>query len=141
MLELAGMAGYKHNPKLITGVGLAAHIGLGQNWNTIRLSLQGIGVRGFAQWEWNYGIAAYAGYERQYKEISGWQMAPGDANNTMQPTTHNTKQYSEAVLVGLSKQYRLNNSWNGAVQLLYDVWWRDKGLRSPIVLRFVTSKQ
>lgn len=141
MLELAGMAGYKHTPKLITGIGISANIGLGQNWNNIRLNLQGIGIRTYASWEWQYGIAAYAGYERQYKQISGWQLNKEINTTDIQPTTHNTRQYSESVLLGLSKRYRMNREWDGAVQLLYDVWWQDKGLRSPIVLRFVTSKK
>lgn len=142
ILEFAGTAGYKHTPKLTTGIGIAANIGLGQNWNNIRLSMQGIGARAYAQWEGQYGIAAYAGYERMYKQIGNWQMdKQADALTGIRPTPHNNRTYSEAVLIGLSKRYRMNNQWNGAVQVLYDIWWKDKGLRSPVVLRFVTSKK
>lgn len=139
-LELAGMVGYKHSPKLTTGVGMAANIGLGQNWNNIRFSLHGIGCRFFASWEWQYGIAAYAGYERQWKQIGNWQLNNEVNNTAMQPTPHHTARYSETVLLGISKRYRINNKWNGAVQLLCDVWWKEKGMRTPLMVRLVTTK-
>ena len=54
------------------------------------------------------------------------------------PSTHNTATWNEAILLGLSKSYKINSKWNGAIQVLWDVWWREKGMRSPIILRFAT---
>ncbi|MEC3880224.1 hypothetical protein [Parapedobacter sp. 10938] len=140
VLELAVMTGYKHSPRLTSGIGIAANIGLGQDWNNINISLQGIGFRTFIQWEWKFGVGAYAGYERLYRRVGNWNMNPEQETIQLQPTPHHNDRYSEAVLIGLTKQYRLNSKWNGAVQVLYDVWWQDKGARSPFILRFVTSK-
>lgn len=142
LLELAAMAGFKHTPNLSYGVGIATSIGLGQNWNNIRFSFEGLGLRSYAQWQWKYGFGAYAGYERVYKKAAFItdQQQPNTELQSL-ATAHNTATYSESVLIGLTKRYKLNSKWDGSMQLLYDVWWKEKGLRSPIVLRFATLKK
>lgn len=139
MMQLSAMAGFKHTPKLTYGAGIATSIGLGQNWNNIKFSLQGIGIRTFASWQWQYGIGAYTGYERMFRQTAFISNAK-ETIPALELNTHNTKNYTEAVLIGLTKSYRINHKWNGSLQLLYDVWWRDKGLRSPIQLRLATMK-
>ncbi len=140
MLQLSAMAGFKHTPKFTYGLGLATSIGLGQNWNNIRFSFEGLGLRSFASWQWQYGIGAYAGYERMYRKAvfinKGSESIPAVELNP-----HNSKTYTDAILIGLTKSYRINEKWNGSIQVLYDVWWKEKGLRSPIQLRFATMKK
>lgn len=139
MLQASIMAGFRHTPKLSYGVGIATSIGLGQNWNNLKLSFQGLGLRTYASWQLIYGVGLYAGYERMYK-----QAAFIDTKQVMQeliPTTHNTGAYYESILAGLTKTYNINNKWNGSLQVLYDVWWKEKGLRSPIVLRIASIKK
>ncbi len=132
------MVGFKHTPKLIYGVGMAASIGLGQSWQDIHLSFQGIGYRTFATWEWQYGIGVYAGYERMYKAFVFTQNT-GSAATDITTTPHDTPNYDESLLIGLTKSYHMNSKYNGAIQVLYDVWWQQKGLNSPIVVRFITT--
>lgn len=138
MFQFSAMAGFKHTPRLTYGLGLATSIGLGQNWNNIRFSFQGIGVRTFAEWKWIYGIGAYAGYERMYKHEAFTKAKEALPKNEL--NKHNKTNYNESVLIGLTKSYKVNDKWNGSIQLLYDIWWQDKGLRSPVVLRFTTMK-
>lgn len=138
-LTLSAGAAYRQTPKLSIGLALAADIGLGQNWNSIRFSFEGLGARSFITWQWQYGIGLYGGYERTWKE-SAFKNKPEQTNPSapvIEPSVHNKDNYSEAVVLGLTKRYRINSKWNGSIQVLYDVWWQDKGLRSPIVLRFV----
>jgi hypothetical protein len=138
MLEASAMAGFKHTPRLTYGLGIATNIGLGQGWDKVKISFEGIGLRSFVSWEWQYGIGAYAGYERMYKKVVFTNtLTPG--SETITSSVHSTDEYSESVLVGLTKSYHINDRYNGAIQLLYDIWWREKGLRSPIVLRFSTK--
>jgi hypothetical protein len=138
MLQGAAMVGFRHTPKLSYGIGTALSIGLGQDWNHIHFSFEGIGLRSYLQYQLIYGIGLYGGYERTYK-----QEVFTTSNETTQPqiptTTHNTSNYNESLLLGLTKNYRMNSKWNGQIQVMYDAWWKDKGLRSPIVLRFATS--
>jgi len=137
LLTLSASAAYRHTAKLSTGLGLAGDIGLGENWSSIRFSFECIGVRTFINWELIYGVGLYGGYERTYKQYVF--KADQDALVFDNSSVHNTRNYHEAVLLGLTKKYKINSKWNGAVQLLYDVWWSEKGLRSPLILRFVNT--
>lgn len=139
ILSLSAGLAYRQTPKLSAGIGIAGDIGLGQNWSAIKVTFQGIGLRAFITWKLQYGIGAYGGYERVFKQYAFKDN--GDKLTTvLQSSVHSTDKYSESVLLGLTKKYKINSKWNGAVQVLFDVWWRDKGLRSPIVLRFQNSK-
>jgi hypothetical protein len=137
ILQVSAMAGYRQSPKLTYGLGLVEATGLGQSWTNLHLSFQGLGLRSYFTWLWQYGIGAYAGYERLYKQaaFSNSSTAP---DQTLTPSPHSTASYSESVLIGLTKTYHINSKWNGQVQLLYDIWWQQKGLQSPILLRFST---
>lgn len=132
------LAGFKHTAKLSYGLGVATSIGLGSNWNNVRISFEGVGLRSYAAWQWQYGIGAYAGYERMYKQAVF--VTKEETTAMLNETHHNKKAYNEAVLIGLTKAYRINDKMNGSIQVLYDIWWKEKGLRSPIQLRFATMK-
>ncbi len=134
MFQLAATAGFKHSPKLTYGAGISTSIGLGRNWNNIRFSFEGIGIRTFAEWQIIYGIGAYAGYERMYKRAAFITDTPIPVYDRKE-NEHNTKQYAEAVLIGLTKRYRINEKLNGSLHVLYDIWWKEKGLNSPIQTR------
>jgi hypothetical protein len=136
MLEASAMAGFKHTPHLSYGLGLATAIGLGKNWDNIHFSLQGIGLRTYANWQWQYGIGAYAGYERMYKQAVF--VNNSETASSLAPTAHDNNTYSESLLAGLTKNYSINSKWKGQIQVLYDFWWQQKGLASPIIIRFST---
>jgi hypothetical protein len=112
---------------------------LGQNWSSIHFSVQGIGLRTYMSWLWQYGIGVYGGYERMYKQAV-FTNSTG-ASTDITPTIHNTNTYAESLLAGLTKTYRMNDKWNGQLQVLYDIWWQQEGLRSPVFLRFATVKK
>lgn len=139
VFSFAAMAGYKHTPRLSYGLGAATSIGLGTSWNNVRFTFEGIGLRTYAAWQWQYGIGAYAGYERLYKKAV-FVTSNESTLPSLTESKHNTEAYSEALLVGLTKAYRINSKMSGSIQLLYDVWWKEKGLRNPIQLRFTTIK-
>lgn len=136
ILQLSAMAGYRQSPRLSYGIGMVAATGLGQNWTNLHLCFQGIGLRSYLAWQWQYGIGAYAGYERLYKQAAFGSNTAADQPLTQSP--HSTASYNESMMVGLTKGYHINDKWNGQVQLLYDIWWQQKGLQSPIMIRFST---
>lgn len=137
ILQMAAMAGYKHTPHLIYGVGIATAIGLGQNWYNIKFSFEGLGVRSFAEWQWQYGIGAYSGYERMFKQAAF--INKGEMISQQKENKHSASSYNESVLIGLVKRYRVSEKMNGSIQLLYDIWYKEKGLRTPIQLRLATN--
>lgn len=138
MLQLGTMAAYKHTPKLSGGLGLAASFGLGQSWSQIHFSFEGIGARSFAKWELLYGVGAYAGYERMYKQAA-FTTAGVEVNTAITSSAHNTTSYSESALLGLTKSYQINSKQHGSIQVLYDFWWKEKQSNTPIILRFGTE--
>lgn len=140
VFSFSAMAGFKHTPRLSYGTGIATSIGLGTNWNNIKFSFQGVGFRTYSAWQWQYGIGAYAGYERMYKKAI-FVTATESIRPELSETPHNKEKYNEAVLIGLTKAYRINDKMYGSIQVLYDIWWKEKGLRNPIQLRFATIKK
>lgn len=137
LLDISAQVAFRHTPSLSYGLGMIGSFGLGRDWSHIRFTFEGVGGRAFAQWQWKFGFGAYAGYERLYKKASF-------GNNESQlftPSTHNTAAYSESLLAGIQKSYHINSKWNGAIQVLADVWWKEKGLRLPILLRFTTTSK
>lgn len=140
MFQFSVLAGFKHTPRLSYGVGVATSIGLGKDWNNIRFTFEGLGVRTYTQYKMIWGIAAYGGYERMFKNVVFTGKNANTVEYNSKESQHNTRQYSEAVMLGLTKDYRINDKWNGSLQLLYDVWWKEKGLRSPFQIRFNTMK-
>lgn len=120
LLDIGAFAGFKHTPQLSYGVGAAIITGLGQGWDEIRLSFQGIGIRSYARWEWNYGIAAYAGYERYY-----WKGDIGDRHDPDQhmqfATQRINENYRESMLIGAQKSYKINDRRKGAIIVLLNL--------------------
>jgi hypothetical protein len=130
LLETSFMLGFRQNARLSYGTGLALNTGLGQNWSNICVSFQGLGYRTYLQWKGPYGLSAYGGYERMYSN----QAAPKETDQPFQ-SLHRTKYYTESLLLGLALNYKVSQRFNGGLQLLADIWWREKGLRSPFVFR------
>lgn len=139
ILDLAGTAAFRHTPRLSYGLGAGISIGLGQNWSNIRFSYEGASLRAFAIYEAIFSIAAYAGYERFFK----YTLSNGQSIRNEQAglNSHNTSSYSEAALIGLSKSYKISSQWDGQIQLLYDVWWREKGLNTPVIIRIANTRK
>jgi len=135
IFQLSAMAGFRHTEKLTYGIGIAPAIGLGSGWNDIHLSFQGIGLRTYTTWELLYGFGLYGGYERMYKQAAFLDTKEMSAVTTK---PHDQQNYNESLLIGLTKKYRITDKWSGSIQLLCDIWYKDKGLRSPIQIRFAT---
>jgi len=101
--------GYKLSDKSSLGVGASYKLGWGNNWNNIRLSHQGVGLRSYLDWKIKGSFYFSGGYEQncrslihsidQLKEYSSWQTSG---------------------LVGVSKKYSINKKMKGEMKLLWD---------------------
>jgi len=106
--EFALMVGYKLNDKSTIGVGTAYKMGWGKNFNAIRITHQGVGLRSFIDIKLKGSIWITGGYELnhqqefnrldQLKDLSAWQRSG---------------------LIGLSKKYSIGKK-KGNLQLLWD---------------------
>ena len=135
IMEVGATAGFRHTPRVTYGLGIALPVGLGRNWNNIRLSVEGVSLRSFATWEWNWGIRAYAGDERLYKTSAITGVSKDDRKGLSPLGRHHNLYWEESFLIGVTKSYRITSKWNGSMQLLYDFWWKAKGLSSPFIIR------
>jgi len=146
MLELGAGVTFKHSPRLSYGIGIALSTGLGQNWQNIKLTYEGISARAFADWKLIYGFSAQAGYERIFRPANRPylpEQMDGKSNNT--PKTGNAVSemfagQQQAAYLGIMKRYRINSKWNGTLLAGYNFLWQQEKLRSPILLKFGWTK-
>lgn len=65
--DLGLSVGYKPNDKSVIGIGASYKIGFGQNWNNIRISSQGVGLRSYVDYKLKGSFWISGGYEQNYK--------------------------------------------------------------------------
>ncbi|MBT2561344.1 hypothetical protein J7E50_10920 [Pedobacter sp. ISL-68] len=144
MLELGAGVAFKHSPKLSYGIGIALSTGLGQNWQNIKLTYEGVSARAFADWKLIYGFSAQAGYERIFRPANRPYLpeTQNQSTNPSNPDAHNNilKEsfggQQQAAYIGIMKRYRINSNWSGTFLAGYNFLWQQEELRSPFVLRF-----
>lgn len=145
MLELSVSVAFKHSPRLSYGIGLSLSSGLGQNWQNIRFTYEGIGTRAFADWKALYGFSLQAGYESTFRPANRSYL-PEQQNTTTQasPDPDNVLKEAfggqqQAAYIGIMKRYRINRKYSGTFMVGYNMLWQQEGLRSPWILRFGAS--
>jgi len=144
MLDLGASVGYRQNERLSFGIGIGSSFGLGQNWQNIRFSYEGIMARAYADWKWVYGFSFQAGYERSFRPGNRAYLAgnESDQSNTNLPTNISGNALKDAfggqqqtVYLGIMKRYKINSKWNGTVMVGYNFLWQRECQRSPLTLR------
>lgn len=81
--DLGLSVGYKLNDKSIIGLGASYKLGMGNGWQRIRFSSEGIGLRSYIDWKIKGNFWVSGGYEMNYrttfsnfyqlKDLSAWQ--------------------------------------------------------------------
>ena len=85
-------------------------IGLGKNWNNLKLSYTGIGIRSYIDWKIKGSIYLSAGYEQNYRTAF---------NNIQQ--LRNYSAWQSSGLAGVAKRYSLGGKkLKGEMKLLWD---------------------
>lgn len=146
MLEFGASIAFKHTPKLSYGIGIATSIGLGQNWQNIKLSYEGVSARAYADWILLYGFSAQLGYEQIFRPANRpyleEQAQPG--NPEPQQNDNVLKQafggQQQAAYAGIMKRYRINSKWSGTFLAGYNFLWQQNNLRTPFMIRFGWGK-
>ena len=107
--DIALSLGYKINDKSSIGVGAAYKLGWGNNWNNIKLSNQGVGLRSYLDWKIKGSFYFSGGYEQNYRTM---------INSIDQLRDYSSWQTSG--LIGLSKKYSISKKMKGEMKLLWD---------------------
>ena len=107
--DLGLSVSFKMSDKFSAGVGSSVKIGLG-NWNAIRVSYEGIGIRSHISWLLHGSFYLSGGYEQNYRTAF---------RNLQQLRNYNAWQSS--ALVGVSKRYSVGGKkLKGEMKLLLD---------------------
>jgi len=107
--DIALSLGYKINDKSSVGIGISYKMGLGNGWENIKLTHQGIGLRSYIDWKIKGGFYLSGGYEQNY--------------NSQFKNITQLKQYSSwqsIGLIGLSKKLKLKGGKSTKISILYD---------------------
>ena len=83
--DIAFSVGYKLNDKSVIGIGGSYKAGLGESWQKIEITHQGIGLRSFIDWKIKGDFCITGGYEQNYRAVfndlddlrnlNGWQQS------------------------------------------------------------------
>jgi len=124
MVELGAGVAFKHTPSLSYGIGIAASIGLGQDWQHIRLSYEGISTRVYADWKLLYGFSLQTGYERAFRPQDRAYLEDNRNDPQSVVASGNALKAAfggqqEAAYLGIMKRYRISSKWNGTFMAGY----------------------
>lgn len=130
--DIGVSAGYKINDKSIIGIGASYKIGLGEGWQHIKITHQGIGLRTFVDWK------APLGNSKFLKSL--WISGGSEMNyRTEFQRIEVLKQFSswqQSALIGVSQKYNISKKMKGNFQILYDFLWKmQKPQLQPIIFR------
>ena len=107
--DIALSLGYKINDKSSIGIGAAYKMGWGSNWNNIKITHQGVGLRSYLDWKIKGSFYFSGGYEQNYRSL---------INSIDQLRNYSAWQTSG--LIGVSKKYSVSKKLKGEMKLLWD---------------------
>lgn len=116
-------AGYKLTDKSIIGIGASYKVGLGQNWQRISITHQGVGLRTFVDFKLKGSFWISGGGELNYRN----EFRRIDVLKNMNAWQH-------SALLGISKKYKVGKKVKGSTQLLYDFLWKQQTPRTQAVV-------
>lgn len=137
ILQLGTSIIYRQTEKWQFGLGMTARIGLGENWQNLHLSYEGVQFRAFTDWDLGYDFKMEGGVEQLLGParivISDLPQQGAIEQKFLKKAFG--KQERTAYL-GLMKSYRINKKWNGTFMVGYDFLWGIYDKRTPWILRF-----
>lgn len=123
--DIALFGGFKIDDKKVIGIGASYKLGLGNAWNNIRLSHQGIGLRSYIDWKFKGSFLVSGGYEQNYR--SAFRSIA---------QLNNKNSWQQSGLIGIGKKYKAGKKLNGRMQLLWDfLSYRQIPRTQPVIFR------
>ncbi|MBK7764414.1 MAG: hypothetical protein IPI46_13890 [Bacteroidetes bacterium] len=139
ILEMNAQLGFKHTPRLTYSFVAGGSLGMGTNWQNIKLSFEGLRIGVNANVKWIFGISGQVGYERVYKNYQDTKLIPATDGIPQQLIT-TTKYYRDIAYCGIQKTYKINSKYSGTMLLAYDFLWKSGNASTPVIWRFGWKK-
>jgi len=125
MTDASLMIGYKINDRSVVSFGASARLGLGKNWNNIRFTNEGFGLRSVLDWKLKHSLWITGSYETNYFR----RFDQVQYNGYVDPWQAN-------ILLGLMKKIKVNSKKSSTVRLAYNLLHKESNfLTQPIVFR------
>lgn len=134
MLTPGAGAVFNHTPKWSYGIALSAGMGMGKDWQHLRLSYEGLAARVYADCKLWYGFSLQAGYEKSLRPSGRSYIAELEKGGDARMVETALGVLQDAAYAGIMKRYRINKRWSGTMLIGYNFLWQQSGLRSPFVL-------
>lgn len=135
MLQTGVNVAYRQTAALSLGMGIDGSIGLGSNWQHLKLSYEGIVGRAFADYKIIWGFSLQGGYEKSLRPMNRpytiLQEQHGNAGNVK--TAMGLLQ--DAAYLGIMKRYRISSKWQGTILIGYNFLNDKTNLSSPWIIR------
>ncbi|WP_343560944.1 hypothetical protein [Sphingobacterium sp.] len=135
MLQAGINAAFRYSPRISLGVGVDGSLGLGRDWQHLKLSYEGVTGRVFLDGKLIWGISLQGGYEKILRPLNrpyvAIQERYGNASNVH--TAMGLLQ--DAAYIGLMKTYRISRNQQGTFLLGYNFLNDKSGINSPWIIR------
>ncbi|RYD97754.1 MAG: hypothetical protein EOP54_09885 [Sphingobacteriales bacterium] len=135
MLQTGLNLSYRQSKALSIGVGLDGSIGLGRNWQHLRLSYEGVIGRVFLDHQLVWGISLQGGYEkslrpmnRAYTQLLEQYGHPANVKTAM-------GLLQDAAYLGIMKRYKINSKLQGTMLVGYNFLNDKTKISSPWIIR------
>ncbi len=125
MSDISLIVGYKFNDRTVLSVGGAVRVGLGKDWNNIRFTNEGFGLKSVFDWKLKNSIWMMGSYETNYYN----RFDHPQYSSYVNPWQAN-------ILVGLMKKVKLNSKKHSTVRLAYNILYKENNfLCQPIAFK------
>ena len=135
MLQAGLNAAYRHSPRISIGVGLDASLGLGRDWQHLRLSYEGLTGRVFLDGQLIWGISLQGGYEKSLKPLNRPYVQLQERYGNVSNVRTAMGLLQNASYIGLMKTYRINRNQQGTFLIGYNFLNDKTGINSPWIIR------
>ncbi len=135
MLQTGLNLSYRQSKALSIGIGLDGSIGLGQNWQHVRLSYEGVTGRAYLDHKLVWGISLQGGYEKSLRPMNRayTQLQEQYGHPTNVKTAMGLLQ--DAAYLGVVKSYRVNSNMQGTFLVGYNFLNDKTKISSPWIIR------
>lgn len=135
MLQIGLNLSYLQSKSLSIGIGLDGSIGLGRDWQHLRLTYEGVVGRVFLDHKLVWGISLQGGYEKSLRPMNRdyTQLQEQYGNATNIKTAMGLLQ--DAAYLGIMKSYSINPKLKGTMLLGYNFLNDKTKISSPWIIR------
>lgn len=135
MLQTGLNLSYRQSKALSLGIGIDGSLGLGSNWQHLRLSYEGIVGRIFLDYKLLWGISLQGGYEKSLRPINrAYTQVQEQFGNTSNVKTA-MGLLQDAAYLGVMKSYRINPKLQGTFLVGYNFLNDKTKINSPWIIR------